>query len=214
MSDTESLSKPRRRANPDQASAGISVGRRAFIGLMAGAMAPSAVFSGSDPETAARLPRQPRVIDLPALGRSTGRRGGEIRQLIAGQKDIRFMTINGYARLVGYDLDLTLQPDILRACDVVDDRIFTFHIRDGHRWSDGSPLTSEDFRYYWQDVLLNKKLKKGGLPTDLLAQGEGPVFEVIDDLTVRYTWAAPIPGFLPRLAGASPLVMVLPAASR
>lgn len=191
------------------------IGRRGFLGLMAGAMAPAltpATAGTPDPETAARLPLDPRVIDLPALGRSTGRRGGEIRQLIAGQKDIRFMTINGYARLVGYDMDLNLVPDILRACDVVEDRIFTFHIRPGHRWSDGSLLTSEDFRYYWQDVLLNKKLKKGGLPTDLLAQGEGPAFEVIDELTVRYTWGAPIPDFLPRLAGASPLVMVLPAA--
>ena len=194
------------------------IGRRGFLGLMAGAMAPrtglaqTGFVTPPDPDTAARLPREPRIIDLPALGRSTGTPGGTIRQLIAGQRDIRFMTINGYARLVGYDMELNLQPDILRACDVVEDRIFTFHLRAGHRWSDGSPLTAEDFRYYWQDVLLNKKLKKGGLPADLLSMGEGPAFEVIDDLTVRYSWSNPIPGFLPRLAAASPLVMVLPAA--
>ena len=194
------------------------IARRGFLGLMAGAMAPRVASAQTgfvtrpDAETAARLPTDPRIIDLPALGRSTGRRGGSIRQLITGQRDIRFMTINGYARLIGYDMDLNLQPDILRACEVVEDRMFTFHLRAGHRWSDGSPLTSEDFRYYWQDVLLNKKLKKGGLPPELLANDLGPAFEVIDALTVRYTWADPIPGFLPRLAGASPLVMVLPAA--
>lgn len=199
------------------------IARRGFLGLMAGAMAPGIGLSQTvapqpgfvtppDAATAARLPLQPRIIDLPAMGRTTGTPGGQIRQLIGGQRDIRFMTINGYARLVGYDMGLNLQPDILRDCDVVEDRIFTFHLRAGHRWSDGSPFTTEDFRYYWQDVLLNKKLKKGGLPEDLLSRGEGPIFEVIDDLTVRYTWAHPIPGFLPRLAAASPLVMVLPAA--
>ena len=195
--------------------------RRGFLGLMAGAVAPQIGFAQAtltgfvtppDADTAARLPLEPRIIDLPALGRSTGKQGGTVRQLIAGQRDIRFMTINGYARLVGYDMNLNLQPDILRACDVVEDRIFTFHLRKGHRWSDGSPLTTEDFRYYWEDVLLNKKLKKGGLSTELLVNDKGPVFEVIDVHTVRYSWDAPNPGFLPRIAGASPLVMVLPAA--
>ena len=190
--------------------------RRGFLSLMAGAMAPLPAFGTTptppDADTAARLPLQPRVIDLPAMGRTTGVRGGTIRQLIAGQRDIRFMTINGYARLIGYDMDLNLQPDILLNFDVVEDRVFTFHLRAGHRWSDGSPLTSDDFRYYWEDVLLNKKLRKGGLPAELLSMGKGPTFEVIDALTVRYTWEDPMPGFLPRLAAASPLVMVLPAA--
>lgn len=199
------------------------IARRGFLGLMAGAMAPQIGFAQTimaqpgfvtppDADTAARLPLEPRIIDLPGMGRSTGTRGGTIRQLIAGQRDIRFMTINGYARLIGYDMNLNLQPDILRAYEVVEDRIFTFHIRKGHRWSDGSPFTADDFRYYWEDVLLNKKLKKGGLPAELLSMDKGPTFEVIDDLTVRYSWDNPIPGFLPRLAGASPLVMVLPAA--
>ncbi len=193
------------------------IARRGFLGLMAGAMAPQIGFAQSgfvtrpDADTMARLPSEPRIINLTAMGRSTGKQGGTIRQLIAGQRDIRFMTINGYARLIGYDMDLKLQADILRAFEVVEDRIFTFHLRAGHRWSDGSPLTTADFEYYWQDVLLNKKLKKGGLPTELLANGKGPEFEVLDDLTLRYTWADPNPGFLPSLAGASPLVMVLPA---
>jgi len=191
--------------------------RRGFIGLVAGGvLAPAAGFAQSAAEVAAPLPvggapLQPRIIDLPAMGRQTGTPGGTIRMLIAGQRDIRFMTIHGYSRLIGYDAALALHPDILHRYEVVDDRIYTFHLRAGHRWSDGAPLTAEDFRYYWQDVLLNKALKKGGLPVDLLADGKGPLFEVIDEATVRYTWDSPIPGFLPRLAAASPLVMVLPA---
>ncbi len=44
-----------------------------------------------------------------------------------------------------------------------DDRIFTFRLREGHRWSDGQPFTTEDFRYYWEDVAHNKELSPAGI---------------------------------------------------
>ncbi len=86
------------------------------------------------------------------MGRVPGRHGGDIRTLIGGQRDIRLMTLYGYSRLVGYDEKLVLQPDILESYDIVEDRIFTFKIREGHKWSDGSPFTAEDFRYAWEDT--------------------------------------------------------------
>jgi peptide/nickel transport system substrate-binding protein len=36
---------------------------------------------------------------------------------------------------------------VLLKYEVEDGRRFTFHLRPGHRWSDGSPLTAEDFRF-------------------------------------------------------------------
>ena len=42
-------------------------------------------------------------------------------------------------------------------------------------------LTSEDFRYTWEDVILNKDLRKGGIQRELLVDGEGPTFEIIDE---------------------------------
>ena len=41
----------------------------------------------------------------------------------------------------------------------VEERIFTFTLREGHHWSDGQPFTTEDFRYYWEDIALNKELE-------------------------------------------------------
>ena len=38
-----------------------------------------------------------------------------------------------------------------------------------------------------------------------------PLFEVLDDHTVRYTWSRPNPFFLPRIAGAYPLFVYRPA---
>ncbi|MFP5076942.1 ABC transporter substrate-binding protein [Rhizobium sp. YIM 134829] len=170
------------------------------------------VKAGTLPPMAERLPKTPRVVNLSAMGRTPGTYGGTVRMIIGSQKDIRLMFINGYARLVGYNPDLTFAPDILERCDVEGDRIFTFVIREGHRWSDGSPVTSEDFRYTWEDVILNEDLRKGGVQRELLADGKPPRFEVIDARTVRYSWDAPNPDFLPNLAAASPLILLLPAA--
>lgn len=164
---------------------------------------------GMLPPLADRLPRNPRVIDLPAIGRQTGQHGGTLRMLIGGQRDIRFMPINGYARLVGFGLDLELQPDILAAYEIEAERIYTFHLREGHRWSDGHPFTAEDFRYAWQDIISRDDL--GGMPAEMVIGGSPPVFEVIDAQTVRYSWPEPMPDFLPLLAAPSPLRLFVPA---
>src|SRR3546814_3778638 len=87
-----------------------------------------------------------------------GRPGGEIRWIARRARDIRIMNVYGYARLVGYDREFQLQPDILEAVDVVDDRVFTFHLRPGHSWSDGAPFTSEDVAYWWEVVARTKEI--------------------------------------------------------
>lgn len=169
------------------------------------------VEAGKLPELTLRLPRNPRIVNVAAMGREPGKYGGVIRTLIGGQRDIRLMTINGYARLVGYDEKLNFQPDILENFDVVEDRIFTFYIRDGHRWSDGEYLTSEDFRYVWEDVLANEDVSPGGYPPSMMVDGKPGKFELIDRLTVRYSWDTPNPDFLPALAAAQPVYLTLPA---
>jgi peptide/nickel transport system substrate-binding protein len=105
------------------------------------------VKGGELPPIADRVPANPRMIDLPAMGRQVGKHGGRVYSVIGGQKDIRFMSLNGYSRLVGYDEKLQLKPDILDKYTVEDGRIFTLTLRKGHKWSDGHPVTTEDFRY-------------------------------------------------------------------
>jgi len=146
------------------------------------------------PPLAERLPRTPIVIDR------AGQYGGDIVTLIPRARDIRYISTYSYTRLVGYDRNLQLQPDLLEKIDNEDDRVFTFTLRAGHRWSDGSPFTTEDFRYYWEDIALNKDLSPAGPPEFMLVDGKRPRFEVIDERTVRYTWDKPNPRFLPQLA--------------
>ena len=169
------------------------------------------VAAGKLPPVAGRLPDNPRVINLAARGRKPGRHGGTLRMLVGKQKDIRLIPYYSYSRLVGYTQDLEIVPDILESYNVSEGRIFTFKIRKGHKWSDGHPFTSEDFRYVWEDVFSHPRLSRGGLRQSLLVNGKGPRFEVIDTYTVRYTWDAPNPDFLPALAAPSPLYLALPA---
>jgi peptide/nickel transport system substrate-binding protein len=158
------------------------------------------VERGELPPVARRLPAEPLVVDLAARGRSFGRHGGSLVTMAPRARDIRYIATFSYARLVGYDERLRLSPDILARVDNEGDRVFTLHLRSGHRWSDGHPFTAEDFRYFWEDVATNRDLSPAGPPEFLLVGGRPPRFEVIDERTVRYAWDAPNPRFLPVLA--------------
>ncbi|MDE0416083.1 MAG: ABC transporter substrate-binding protein [bacterium] len=166
------------------------------------------VVAGDLPPLDERLPDEPLVVDD---GRAIGDYGGDWNMLISRSKDTRILAVFGYARLIGYDGAFTLVPDLLDSFTVEDGRIFTFRLRHGHRWSDGHPFTSEDFRYWWEDVAGNPELSPSGPPTVMRAGGALPLFEVISDEVVRYTWPAPNPDFLPALAGAAPLFIYRPA---
>ena len=167
---------------------------------------------GTLPPVNERLPANPRVVDFAKRGLEIGKHGGSIRTLMARAKDARQLTVYGYARLIihapgGFELI----PDILESFEVDEGRSFTFHLRPGHKWSDGHPFTAEDFRYWWEDVANNDELSPVGPPSVMKVDGEFPQFQVVDAHTVRYTWSKPNPDFLVRLAGASPLYLYRPA---
>ncbi|MBB3319052.1 MULTISPECIES: ABC transporter substrate-binding protein [unclassified Rhizobium] len=205
------------------------VTRRTFLtGLIGSTVLPAAVKAASEdrdiepeflrdwlragriPPMADRLPAHPRIVNMRAAGRQPGVYGGTVRTIIGSQKDIRYMTVYGYSRLVGYDKHLVFQPDILLGFESTDDTVFTFHLREGHRWSDGHPFTVDDFQYWWEDVILDKNLTPGGGALELRPHGNLPKFEVVDNLTVRYSWERPNPMFMPALAGPLPLVIFGP----
>jgi peptide/nickel transport system substrate-binding protein len=165
------------------------------------------IKAGTLPPLAKRLPEKPLLVKPVQAGQY----GGSLSMLIGRSRDVRMLVVYGYARLVGYDRDFKIAPDILESIDVKDDRVFTMKLRKGHRWSDGQPFTAEDFRYFWEDVANDKELSPTGPPSDLLVNGEAPKVEYPDKFTVRYSWSKPNADFLPRMAGASPLFIFRPA---
>lgn len=169
------------------------------------------VVTGELPPVGERLPSEPAVVRFTDLTASPGLHGGTLRMVMGREKDIRMMVVYGYARLVAYNKDLELVPDLLKAVEVEDNRRFTLHLRAGHRWSDGHPFTADDFAYWWRDIANNRELSPLGPPAAMLVDGQPPTFEVLDETTVRYTWDAPNAAFLPALAGARPLFIYAPA---
>ena len=159
------------------------------------------------PAVAERLPATPRVV----TDREIGRYGGDMRLIMASSRDTRMMTVYGYARLVGYNTDFDIVPDMLASVDIEEGRIFTLKLRAGHKWSDGAPFTTEDLRYWWEDIANNPDLSPFGPPVFLKVEGEWPTVEVIDETTIRYSWSKANPFFLPRLAAPRPAFIYRPS---
>ncbi len=168
------------------------------------------VAAGRLPPIAQRLPKTPLVY-APGGNFEPGHHGGELRVIMSRSQDVRMMVVYGYARLVGYDTRFHIEPDLLEAVDTVEDRIFTLRLRENHRWSDGHPFTSADFRYWWDSVANNRQLAPSGPPQVMLVDGKPPKVEFPDARTVRFSWDKPNPYFLPALAGPAPLYIFRPA---
>ncbi len=169
------------------------------------------VDSGNLPPVAERIPQDPLIVDLAAKGRESGTPGGTLRTMVTRSKDIRQMVVYGYARLVGFDENYTIVPDLLASFENEDNRKFTLKLREGHKWSDGSPFTSEDFRYWWEDVANNELLSPSGPPDFLLVEGKPPQVSFPDETTIVFEWADPNPNFLQSLAQARPPFIYRPS---
>ncbi|WP_020697868.1 ABC transporter substrate-binding protein [Reyranella massiliensis] len=169
------------------------------------------VKSGALPPIDKRIPQQPWVVTQFAGGDGPGQQGGQLNMLVASARDTRLMTIYSYTRLIIHDPKFKLRPDILESYEEKDGREFTFKLRAGHKWSDGEPFTTEDFRFFWEDVANNKELSSSGPSVELLVDGKPPKVEIIDPLTIKYTWEKPNPYFIESQARAAPLFLFRPA---
>ena len=167
--------------------------------------------SGALPPVAERLPSVPSVAAMAWDGQTLGQHGGEMRMLMTSTKDTRIMVVYGDARLVNYNKDYQLVPDILQAFEAEEGRIFTFHLRPGHKWSDGVALHHGGF-----PLLLGRRgeqcgISPAGPPVELLVDGEAPKVEILDETTIRYSWSKPNWRLLPAIAGPSPLYIYRPS---
>lgn len=61
------------------------------------------------------------------------------------------MILHAFETLLTYDEKNEIVPGQAESFDVSEDGLtYTFHLRDGLKWSDGSALTAEDFVYSWK----------------------------------------------------------------
>lgn len=61
------------------------------------------------------------------------------------------LAVNSFVGLYTYDKDGNLAPALVTDTQVSDDKLtYTFTMKDGLKWSDGSDLTAKDFEYSWK----------------------------------------------------------------
>jgi peptide/nickel transport system substrate-binding protein len=87
-------------------------------------------------------------------------------------------------------------PNVLRHWEMSDDfKEVTCYMRKGMKWSDGHPLTTEDFRYGYEDMLFNTEITP--VPHISLRWGGEPMkLTIIDDYTFKLSFAQPHPSFV------------------
>lgn len=156
------------------------------------------VQAGQLPPVDERLPVNPAIV----TGRDAiGEYGGNVRQIHLAPES--FVSQYGWwaeRMLVYSDRDLsTLEPNILESWEPNDDAtVFTLTLRQGMKWSDGEPVTTEDVRFWYEDFLMNEDLSPS-LNIRWRHGGERMQLEVIDDTTFRVIFAAPFGDFPHRL---------------
>ncbi len=136
-----------------------------------------------------RLPDDPMVLKP---YRSVGRHGG--RAIITLGDSWQFFN---WEPSLTFAADMrTLLPNLAESWSVsADGRTTTIVLRRGTRWSDGHPLTSDDFIFTFDHIWMDPEMSP--VTSRLIRGGR---IEKVDDLTFRYVFAEPNPLFVNFLA--------------
>jgi peptide/nickel transport system substrate-binding protein len=152
------------------------------------------VAAGELPPVDERLPAEPLVVEPVE---EVGQYGGTWRMV---DND----TNNGWLRqtiwvepFLKWNRDMSgMRPNLLESFTWNDDAtVLTAKFREGIKWSDGQPLTVDDFLFWWNDIILDPAMGQAP-PVGAAVGGEPMQVEKVDDYTLTFTFAASNPLFL------------------
>ena len=137
------------------------------------------------------LGEDPKTID-PTLNNSTG--AGTIIE-------------NAFEGLMRLDENEKAVPGVAESYEVSDDSlVYTFHLRENAKWSDGEAVTAKDFEYAWIRALTKETAAEYAYQLYYIknaekfyngeASREELGIEVVDDYTLKVTLEAPTTYFL------------------
>jgi peptide/nickel transport system substrate-binding protein len=156
------------------------------------------VLAGELPPLEERIPASPLVIEPYS---EIGKYGGTMHRFDTST-DGNHLTMfqYGYSPVHWVRDGLDKRPGLAKDWSFNDDKTeYTLTFREGTRWSDGEPFTVDDFLYWWEEMVLNPD--HPDVPPDyMISGGELAQVDKIDDYTLKFTFAAPSPLFLDRLA--------------
>lgn len=151
------------------------------------------------PAVADRLPAEPLVVaPYNEIGKYGGIFQGLSKATESGTSDL--MSIR-HVNLVRFSDDLsTIVPNVAKSWSWNSDFTeLTFVLRKGHKWSDGMPFTSADVVFWYENMLMDKKVIKKPKERFLIA-GKKWTVTAPDALTVKISLPSPKPGLLSQFA--------------
>lgn len=164
------------------------------------------VKAGTLPPVEQRLPETPFVLEPIE---SVGTYGGVWRSALKGTYDHGWIRRTvAYQPLVAFSLDWSeVVPNVAESFEVNDEATeFTFHLRKGHKWSDGEPFTTADLDFVLNDISKNPEYKGEKVPN---FNWDNMTGEVIDETTYRITLDQPDGLLIQRLASVDGPFLVL-----
>ena len=110
------------------------------------------------------------------------------------------LAVNMFEGLYTYDAEGQLQPALAENTEVSEDGLtYTFTLRDGLKWSDGTDLTAKDFEYSWKRAAAPETGADYGYMFDAIAKTEDGTLDVTaseDGKTLTVKLVAPCAYFL------------------
>ena len=141
------------------------------------------VAAGQLPPVADRIGQDPLVISVPEIGRY----GGTWRRAHTSPSDAWNYGRLNKTSLVRWSTDGTrLLPGVAKSWTTSPDgKVWTWNLRQGMRWSDGVPLTADDYIFQYEDIIQNDVIS---IPTEKRGGNRLGVMEKVDDFTITMTF--------------------------
>ena len=147
-----------------------------------------------------RLPDNPLIL-YPVDGNGTF--GGRLQMLIPGWPGYFSECLYGHSPLRWVDDGLSIATGICDNWSVNEDNSkWTFHIRNGLKWSDGQPCTAEDVVFWWEELTVRNNPSYPDPIPDFGFDANGTLADMyqVDDYTLVIEYATPAPLTAKRLA--------------
>ena len=157
-----------------------------------------AVAAGTLPALADRLPLTP--LTLKPVN-TIGKYGGRFKLAHWWHAGGMAAGMYGHSPLRWVDDGLGVAPGMCESYESnADATVWTLNFRKGLKWSDGSPVTTADVLYWWDDMVINSD-HSDQVPSELPAIGGVlPKLEAKDDFTLTITFPKSAPLTAKRLA--------------
>ncbi|NLE74882.1 MAG: ABC transporter substrate-binding protein [Actinobacteria bacterium] len=157
------------------------------------------VAAGSLPPVEERLPPEPLVIEPEdQIGKYVDK---WVWAEYPGDRLYQVEMLNSNENFIKWTRDNQgFRNNLLESYEWNDDATeLVMHMKQGIKWSDGQPLTFNDYLFWWEDMVMDPDVAYVP-PAGYILKGQPVTFEKAGDYTLKATFPTPNPLFLQMLA--------------